>query len=294
MSPDRHRIEAAGFSASIKADGAELCSLRDRAGRELLWQAGPAWPRHAPILFPIVGRLAGDEFLHRGRTYRLPQHGFARDRRFAWEERSPGSCRLSLRDDDETRAQYPFAFRLEVSYALAEDGLTVSYAVTNPAGEVLPASIGAHPAFQWPLAAGTAKEAHVLEFAEAETEPVRRLAGGLLGPGREATPVRGRVLALHEGLFAADAMILDRPKSRSLRYAAPGGPAIAMSWTGFEQLGLWSRPGGADFICIEPWCGFASPVGWQGELADKPGIILIAPGEQRHLGWRVRPESTAG
>lgn len=288
-SPDQHHLQAAGLSAGVKADGAELCSLRDRAGRELLWQAGPAWPRHAPVLFPTVGRLADDRLLHRGQAYRMTQHGFARDSRFAWEERSAASCRLSLRDSEATRAQYPFAFRLEVGYALAEDGLTATFAIANPAEAPLPASIGAHPAFRWPLAEGIPKNRHVLEFAEAEPAPVRRLSGGALRPEPEPSPVAGRVLALHEGLFDADALILDRPASRALRYAVPGGPSLGLSWEGFPQLGLWSKPGGADFLCIEPWCGFASPAGWQGEFTEKPGILLIPPGGRHELRWRVQP-----
>ena len=34
--------------------GAELQSVKDSEGREYMWQAGPEWPRHSPILFPIV------------------------------------------------------------------------------------------------------------------------------------------------------------------------------------------------------------------------------------------------
>lgn len=64
--------------------GAELASIvRNDTGIEYLWSGDPAfWPRRAPVLFPIVGRLRGDAFSHGGTRYRLPQHGFARDRRF--------------------------------------------------------------------------------------------------------------------------------------------------------------------------------------------------------------------
>lgn len=48
------------LSATVKAEGAELTSLKDAQGRELLWQAGEAWPRHSPILFPIVGKVKDD------------------------------------------------------------------------------------------------------------------------------------------------------------------------------------------------------------------------------------------
>src|ERR1700745_1123583 len=107
---EQYRIAASGIAATIKAEGAELCSLPDAAGREFLWQAAPVWPRHAPVLFPIVGRLKNDTLRHGGKTYRLTQHGFARDRRFAWLNRTASGCRLVLHEDAETRAMYPFAF----------------------------------------------------------------------------------------------------------------------------------------------------------------------------------------
>ena len=120
---DRHILSNGYLSAAVRPDGAELCSLRDAEGTELLWQAHSVWPRHAPTLFPIVGRLKDDTLRFQGKAYRLTQHGFARDRRFAWLNRTSTSCRLVLHDDAETRAVYPFAFRLEVAYALNEDTL---------------------------------------------------------------------------------------------------------------------------------------------------------------------------
>ncbi|RWX59596.1 aldose 1-epimerase family protein, partial [Mesorhizobium sp. M4B.F.Ca.ET.089.01.1.1] len=86
MEQDSLTLHGDGISATIVRQGAELVSLRDSEGTELLWQAGPAWKRHSPVLFPIVGRLKGDQLRHRGRSYPMTQHGFARDRRFAWTE----------------------------------------------------------------------------------------------------------------------------------------------------------------------------------------------------------------
>src|SRR6266853_1423167 len=112
MSTDRHTLRSSAIEATVKADGAELCSLRNAEGIELLWQAGPAWPRHSPLLFPIVGRLKDDQLRHRGKTYPMTQHGFARDLRFDWIEREPDRCTLVLTDSATTRERYPFAFRL--------------------------------------------------------------------------------------------------------------------------------------------------------------------------------------
>jgi len=285
---DEHTITSGGISARVAAQGAELQSLCDGAGREYLWQAGPAWPRRAPILFPIVGRLADDTLRHDGKTYRLTQHGFARDRRFAWVERTPAACVLALSDDDATRALYPFPFRFEVAYAVAAGALAVTFTIVNTGDAVLPASMGAHPAFQWPLPGADAGAPHRLTFSADEPAPIRRLAGGLLKPDPLPSPIAGRTLPLDAALFVDDAIILDHVASTSVRFTAPGAAGLEVSWDGFTELGLWQKPG-AGFLCIEPWCGYASPAGFDGEFAEKPGLLLIPPGERRTATHRMRP-----
>lgn len=79
MNADRYVITAGGIAAAIKADGAELCSLKTADGLELLWQTGSEWPRHAPLLFPIVGQLKNDRLKHQGKTCEMMKHGVARD-----------------------------------------------------------------------------------------------------------------------------------------------------------------------------------------------------------------------
>jgi galactose mutarotase-like enzyme len=296
MSDDTHALRSGGFTATIKAQGAELCSLKDGNGIEFVWQAKPAWPRHAPLLFPIVGRLANDELRHRGKIYRMTQHGFARDSRFAWAERGESHCVLVLEDSETTRALYPFAFRLVATYTLDETGLDLTLTIANTGEEMLPASLGGHPAFNWPLQPGEPKESHALTFSNAESAPVRRLDGGLLRTATESSPVKGKVLPLSESLFVDDAVIFDRLESNSVRYAAgPGlstGPWLKMSWRGFRELGVWSKPSGAPFLCIEPWRGYASPAGFDGEFSDKPGLMHIAPGAEEQLSFRIEVGSS--
>jgi galactose mutarotase-like enzyme len=282
-----HTLQSGGISATIKAEGAELCSLKNTEGLELLWQAGSAWPRHSPILFPIVGRLKNDELRHRGTTYPMTQHGFARDRTFAWRERGKTSCRLELTDDATTRARFPFAFRLTVSYAINDADLDVRFEISNTGDETLPASLGGHPAFNWPLLPGLPKEAYGIQFSNEEPAPIRRLNGGLLREKPEPTPIDGKYLALTEKLFTDDAVILDHPASTGIRYAADRGPSISLHWHGFRELGIWSKPDGAAFVCLEPWRGFASPIGFDGEFLDKPGIMKIEPGGTETLGYRI-------
>ncbi|RZN13042.1 aldose epimerase [Bradyrhizobium genosp. SA-3] len=296
MSDETHSIRSGRLSAAIKAHGAELCSLKDGGGIEFVWQAGPEWPRHAPLLFPIVGRLANDELRHRGKTYRMTQHGFARDSRFAWAERGESRCTLVLEDSEATRALYPFAFRLTAAYAIDDSGLDLTFTIANTDKETLPASLGGHPAFNWPLQSGLAKESYALTFANAESSPVRRLDGGLLRAATAPSPVKDKSLPLSEALFVDDAIIFDRIESSSVRYAAgqgaSTGPWLKMSWRGFRELGVWSKPSGAPFLCIEPWRGHASPAGFDGEFTDKPGLMHIAAGAEERLSFRIEVGSS--
>lgn len=282
----RHDFGNSLVSASVLAQGAELCALRDANGLDYLWDAGAAWSRHAPILFPIVGRLAGDQLVHSGRAYTMNQHGFARDMAFSWVSRGDDGCVLALSDCEATRARYPFAFRFELSYQARGALLEMIFRVVNTGDAVLPCSFGAHPAFRWPLQPGLAKEAYALTFDTEETGCLRGVVGGLLTEADRANPVFDRRLALREELFADDALIFSEVASRSVRYAADGEPGLTVSWEGFPQLGIWSRAGG-DFVCIEPWCGMASPVGFDGEFADKPWIVKVPVGEVREAVVRM-------
>jgi galactose mutarotase-like enzyme len=284
---DVHHFGQGGLTIAVKGTGAELMSIQDDAGHELLWQAGPEWPRHSPVLFPIVGRLHGDGYTHAGQHYHLGQHGFARDRRFTWTAQSPTGCSLTLDADEESRALYPFAFRLEITYGCENGALTVRYRLTNTGDAIMPAALGAHPGFAWPILPGVPKEAHELRFARDEAAPVHRVTDGLLTP-EAVSPVVDRVLRLESDLFEADALVFTQLASRSLRYSGRGTPVLEIAWEGFEQLGIWSKPGGAPFLCIEPWHGFADPAGFTGSLEEKPGMMLIPPGTDREMMWSLR------
>lgn len=288
---ERLTIGSRGLTVQVKAAGAELCSIRDAAGREFLWQAGEAWARHAPILFPIVGRLHGDALVAGGQRYAMGQHGFARDREFDVAEQGAAGCRLVLTDGPGTWDAYPFPFRLEVAYAVKGTTVTATYTVGNPGETLLPFSIGAHPALNWPLPGAGPRNAHQIQFEQDETAPFYRPdAQGLLDPTPHALPLNGRAIGLRDDLFAAGAIVLLAPASRHLRFAAAAGPAVEVAWQGFEQLGIWTKPG-AGFLCIEPWAGYADIAGYEAEIWYKPGIQLLHPGETRRFVHRITIEA---
>jgi galactose mutarotase-like enzyme len=280
-------IASAGLRAEISPRGAELVRLQDEAGRDLLWNGDPAfWTGRAPLLFPIVGRVAGDHLKVANALYPMRQHGFARQSSFEILLAEPAHCRMALVSNEESLRIFPFAFRFEAGYALEAQRLVIVIDVHNLGSEPMPVSMGFHPALRWPLPYGASRAAHRIVFAEPEPEPIRRLENGLLSPLAVPTPVDGRSLALDDALFAHDALIFDRLTSRALRYGPPQGRGIEVEFPAMPQLGIWTKPG-AGFLCIEPWQGFADPQGFAGEFADKPGIVRLGPGEVRRFGMTI-------
>ncbi|MFK0106706.1 aldose 1-epimerase family protein [Streptomyces sp. NPDC091217] len=280
----RVRIAGDRLVAEIDEVGAELSSLRRRTDdgdwRELLWQASRPWPWHAPLLFPVIGRLGGDRLVHEGTDHPMPKHGFARDELFHVGRLDTAAALLSLSDSESTRHHFPFSFRLTAAFTVEGGRLRIEYRVENPGPERLSASLGFHPGFRRPLPGAASKADHRVVFERSEPAPIRRVGNDLLLPGSSPTPVRGRELPLREELFADGAVVFDALRSTALTYGAPGAPELRLSWRGFEQLALWSPPG-AELLCIEPWCGLPSPAGYDGPYEREPGRFRLAPGASR-------------
>lgn len=283
-SPVRLEIGSDELRVSVTTAGAELVSLRDAGGLEYLWQAGPEWRRHAPVLFPIIGRLPDDTLHHDGVSYPMGQHGFARDRSFELAGASGDEAVFRLRSDAATREVFPFDWTLLVAYAVTGSTLRITQTVENRGTGPLGASMGNHPAFALPLPGGTGE--HRIRFAEEEPEGFRRAPGNLLAEPRFPSPLEDGALVVDDAWFEEDAVIFDTPKRRVMTLEADGARSITVDAGDFDVVGIW-KPVGAPFVCIEPWRSIPTPAGWDGDIVDKPGQFVLAPGEQRAFSYSI-------
>ena len=268
------KLDIATLGAEARAWGIQ--------GRDLLWPGDPAvWSQISPILYPVVGWTRDGARVAK-KQYALGLHGFAAKHEFAVEVVAGDFARLSLRDNDETRAIYPFAFELAIEYRLSAQAVDITIEVANPGDGPAPYACGFHPGFRWPFARGGRTGARVVfERAEAAVVPVIA-PGGLISAATRPFPLRGNALDLDDALFVGDALCFLEPASRSLRFEQADGSAIEMDFTGFGRAALWTRPG-APFLCLEAWTGYSDPEGFAGELFDKPAMRTLAPGERaRH------------
>lgn len=258
---------------AVSTHGAQLVSLT-KDGHEYICSGTPYWNYSAPTLFPIVGRLKGDEYRFNGRSYQMKQHGFVREREFMCVDDRPLTYRLAY--DDESLKVYPFPFVLTVSFQPVNNELIITTRVQNPAEETIWFSVGSHPALKVPFDGG-AFEDYTLEFSHEEhAERLPLTKDGLLS--RERVPyLNGRSIKLSYDLFKDDALIFSRLNSRyiSIRH---GNKSVAVRADDSPYWGIWTKPG-APFVCIEPWHGHADFSDFKGELTEKDGIIALEGGK---------------
>jgi galactose mutarotase-like enzyme len=283
-------IEDQQLRINIHPKGAELQSIFHKGLQtEYMWNGDPAfWGKHSPLLFPIVGTLKDNTYYFADKAYHLSRHGFARDREFAVESQAPESITFLLRSDEATRTVFPFEFELRVIYRLLLEGLTTTYRITNPGQTPLYFSVGGHPAFRVPLAQGTAYTDYYLEFDKQEDAPRWPISkDGLIEREPKALLVDAKTIPLTKELFAKDALVLKglRSSGISLR-SARTERGLHMDFPDFPFLGIWAAPG-ADFVCIEPWCGIADSVDTNQQWTTKEGINRLEAGGTFERTWTL-------
>ena len=276
-----YKISNNFISAVIKDFGAQLCSLkRNGVNIEYIWQADEKyWPRHSPILFPIVGKLIDDEYIYDNKTYKMSQHGFARDNIFTLFEKKKNYLCFKLEQNKQTLEQYPFNFELYLSYQLIENSLKIGYKVINKDDKTMPFSIGAHPAFNWPLSNERKNDSYFKFYDTEELERFPLTKDGISGK-KEFLPLFDGKLNINKKVFKNDALVIENLKEKTILFANNiNDKFIRVEFDDFPYLGLWSKPSGAPFICIEPWHGIADFIGHNKKLEDKKGIKFLKKNE---------------
>ncbi|MES2779221.1 MAG: aldose 1-epimerase family protein [Bacteroidota bacterium] len=275
------------LSIEITDKGAELTSIKDQNTEfEYLWQADAAvWARHAPILFPIVGKVKDNTLLYNGHTYPMGQHGFARDQVFQKVSETATDVWYELTSNEQTLAVYPFHFTLRLGYQLQNNTLTCLYEVINQDIQPLCFSIGAHPGFNLPT--GRLADYSIV-FNQPETEERQLLSGGLFNGKSKPVLFTPSTIQLHTNLFDDDAIVFKNLNSRELTLKQNNGTfEIQLQYEGFPHMGIWTQKGNEQYICLEPWCGHADPVEGHVDLSGKEGIIKLEGGEKFNRSYAL-------
>ncbi len=278
------------LSIEISEKGAELSSI-EKNGRQYLWSADANfWNRHAPILFPIVGRLRDDKCRFSELECYLKQHGFARDSRFAPTGKS-GELKLAEKPAPEV---YPFDFDLSVHYELDGNQIKAVWTVVNQGDETMWFQIGAHPGFMLPqydandavhgyfrLYDSKGKIAHPSLFSD--------LDDGLRKPLSSPTPLPDDEIPITNEIFAKGALLIEESQVASAELLDKNKqPILRVDCPQAEALGLWAPfKKGCPFVCIEPWCGIADSVGFTGDFSKRTYTHCLKSREEFKFEYHI-------
>lgn len=225
--------------------GAELISVGYK-GKEILWNAGDSWKRHAPVLFPFICSPADHKYFADGKEYTMPSnHGFARDSKFTLKSEGDNYAEFLLSSSDETKKLYPYDFRLLARYTIENDSVIVTHTVFNDGEKDMYFYLGGHPAFACDIESGKC----VLKYEKPETI-VQTL------PSFSRTVLENESeLNLTRELFDHDVIMKDKPASDSVSLINPDGSYVKLTFPDSDCIAVWTVANDPDaqFICLEPW-----------------------------------------
>lgn len=272
------------LQVTIKSEGAEITSVQSTEGLEYMWSGDEKyWGRHAPVLFPIVGKVVDNNYKigeNESKEYALSQHGFARDSAFDVAYQDEERIIFVLNSNESTKEKYPFDFQLKLTYELDERTVKLTYEVDNTGTEKMYFSIGGHPAFNCPLLEGETLEDYYIEF-EVKEKAKKLLITPEVYLSGETEKYEAKRIDLSWDFFKDGVTILTELKSDLVTLkSTKNSHSITIARKELPFLGLWSPEQGAPFVCIEPWVGHTDYITSSRVLSEKKDFVELEIGKQ--------------
>ncbi len=284
-------IENSNLQIKARTHGGEITSILNKGNQtEYLWNGDPSyWKYHAPILFPIVGKVVDSKYRVDGKIYELPQHGLARVSEFKMIDKKEDEITFELTYSEDSLKVYPYKFSLKSKYKLEGNTVRITYIVENLDDKKIYFSIGAHPAFMCPIDKSDSLNDCYIEFNKSEISTrINLTAEGYLSHDREKCLEETAKLDLSKELFKDDALVFDDLNSNKMTIKSNNNnKSLEVDFTGFPYMGVWAPKDGAPFVCIEPWFGHADYYDFNGEFSEKEGINSLEIGEKFSCTYKV-------
>lgn len=290
----RYLLENDILSVEIDSFGAEVKSVKSKKdNKEYMWNADKKyWGRTSPVLFPFVGSCRNKEYSYQGITYKMMQHGFARDLEHTLLSKTGDSIWFCLKATPATKQIYPFDFVLKIGYELKDNALKVMWKVENPSSDKnLYFSIGAHPAFccnftEDEYRIGFSKNGFALESIAYHGINEEN---GLSITEDLSLKLKDGAVSVSKDFFDRCALIFEGCQADEVSLISKDGNAFVSVSFDMPLFALWSPEGkSAPFICIEPWCGRCDHEDFRGTLEEREYSNSLSAGGYFESGYTVR------
>ncbi|MBQ8816204.1 MAG: aldose 1-epimerase family protein [Lachnospiraceae bacterium] len=288
-----YSIENEFVKATFASKGAELQSFILKADNtEYIWQANPTvWGKHAPLLFPIIGRLKDGEYTFEGQAYQTTQHGFGRDSEFEVLKQTKDSITFILKPNEFSVKMYPFAFELQICYSLEGHSLSKAHTFINKDSKTLYYEVGGHDGYNICLEEGEVMEDYYIDFGDLDAiYPLCLDENILILKDTYKVPLADGKLLLNMDLFKKDALMIHNIPVRTVRIKSrKSNREITFAFEDFPTLGIWTKylDFNTNYICLEPWSTLPDCAYLGKEIEEKIDIRKVAAGRQETLKFTV-------
>lgn len=270
------------FRLDIDEKGAEIHSLLNvKTDTQYIWNGNKAfWPRHTPLLFPMTGPNKDGKVASKGTVYSMPTNGFARDLNFTLVSHNDLSATFVLEESEQSRACYPFGFKLSITHTLNSEGYVSSASIL--AKEELWATFGWHPAFSLDMnGKGTRLEDYFVEFEQQETADRKYPSNGIFVTEPKFLDHQ-ESLALSRVETDKGPIVLSGLASKTVTLRCKTGEhGVRVARGILPTLVLWTKEQThAQFLCVEPMYSFGDasrPL----DIEQMDGMMHFAGGEER-------------
>lgn len=263
-------IRSNNIELSVRDKGAELFSIKVN-GLEYMWNKKEIWAKSSPILFPFVGALKDNKYIHNGKEYKMEgKHGFARESNFKLLEKTENKLSYILSSSEETKKIYPFDFDFIVNYEIKSDNeVEMKFIVKNKSENEMYFSVGAHPAFYMP----NDYNDYYIKLSNKEDIISYKLNGVLIDNNDKLLIEKNSdKITISDKIFEIDTIILDGENiNESILVDKNSERKVHVKHSGFPYVGYW-RPQKSNFVCIEPWYGISDMFDTNYILKEKKGI----------------------
>lgn len=275
-------IQNESWLLRIDSFGAQWTSLIHKpTKREWLYQSDTTiWPRHAPLLFPIIGKLKENRYTVDNQPYQLNQHGFAREMEFEVLDHQSDFCQLKLSSDANSLRRYPFSFELIVSYRVLENGVAAWFEIKNISEKAMSYNFGGHPGFLIKPSSKTT--------IQLQTETQLKQVVLEQGFWKNLIPTSQTEYIFDEHLNVKDTLLWQGVNRCQVLMEKA---TLTMELENFPFFALWSpTPDNQQCLCLEPWSGLMDGVSEGAELSQKQYIWHLPTGQVNCHGFTVKIE----
>lgn len=248
-----------------------------------------------PILFPFPNRIRNGKWEFEGKTYQFDKqpespttiHGLLLNLPYKVEKHAADKngatlvCSLNSQDFPDVIRQYPFPFKIVITYTIKDAALTMDIMIKNTGKSNMPMGFGIHPYFRVDISAKADASKAVI------TVPVNKYweLDDVLVPTGIQKDVTG-TLDLRKGqLFSelkldhvfTDIELVDGMSRCVIENRDTGYAMVMESDAQFRELVVYTPPN-RDAICFEPYTCPTDAINL--EFKGIPaGVIVLSPNE---------------